>query len=106
MPANRLDVDWTLVTERVLVQQLNGLPDGLVTVSGWVETVRDQKKVQFVILRDETGAVQLVNPATRELAEDADRAGGSGTRAHRDDLGALDRHVPDGARVSSSTMSA
>jgi aspartyl-tRNA synthetase len=27
-----------------------------------VETVRDQKKVQFVILRDETGAVQLVNP--------------------------------------------
>ncbi|GAA3642564.1 aspartate--tRNA(Asn) ligase [Microbacterium awajiense] len=38
-------------------------------VSGWVETVRDQKKVQFVILRDETGAVQLVNPATRP-AED------------------------------------
>ncbi len=72
MPPNRLNVDWTLVTERVLVQQLNGLPDGLVTVSGWVETVRDQKKVQFVILRDETGAVQLVNPATRELAEDAD----------------------------------
>jgi aspartyl/asparaginyl-tRNA synthetase len=63
------------VTERVLVQQLQGLPDGLVTVSGWVETVRDQKKVQFVILRDETGAVQLVNPATRELAEDADDAG-------------------------------
>lgn len=62
------------MTERVLVQQLQGLPDGLVTVSGWVETVRDQKKVQFVILRDETGAVQLVNPATRELAEDADAA--------------------------------
>jgi aspartyl/asparaginyl-tRNA synthetase len=35
-----------------------------------VETVRDQKKVQFVILRDETGAVQLVNPATRPV-EDA-----------------------------------
>jgi aspartyl-tRNA synthetase len=33
-----------------------------VTVSGWVDTVRDQKKVQFVVLRDETGAVQLVNP--------------------------------------------
>ncbi|OJU67766.1 MAG: aspartate--tRNA(Asn) ligase, partial [Microbacterium sp. 70-38] len=32
-------------------------------------TVRDQKKVQFVILRDESGAVQLVNPATRP-AED------------------------------------
>lgn len=53
------------MSERVLVQQLQGLADGPVTVSGWVETVRDQKKVQFVILRDETGAVQLVNPATR-----------------------------------------
>ena len=36
------------------------------SVSGWVETVRDQKRVQFVILRDESGLVQLVNPATRE----------------------------------------
>jgi nondiscriminating aspartyl-tRNA synthetase len=27
-----------------------------------VDTVRDQKKVQFVVLRDESGAVQLVNP--------------------------------------------
>ncbi|MCU1411294.1 MAG: aspartate--tRNA(Asn) ligase, partial [Rhodoglobus sp.] len=26
------------------------------------DTVRDQKKVQFVVLRDESGAVQLVNP--------------------------------------------
>ena len=53
------------MSERVLVKQLQGLDDGPVSVSGWVETVRDQKKVQFVILRDETGAVQLVNPATR-----------------------------------------
>jgi len=35
-----------------------------VTVTGWVETVRDQKKVQFVVLRDETGALQLVRPRT------------------------------------------
>jgi aspartyl-tRNA synthetase len=48
---------------------LQSREDGPVSVSGWVETVRDQKKVQFVILRDETGAVQLVNPATRP-AED------------------------------------
>ncbi|GAB2710574.1 aspartyl-tRNA synthetase [Microbacterium marinum] len=53
------------MSERVLVQQLQSREDGLVSVSGWVETVRDQKKVQFVILRDETGAVQLVNPAIR-----------------------------------------
>jgi aspartyl/asparaginyl-tRNA synthetase len=59
------------VSERVLVEQLQAHQDGPVTVSGWVETVRDQKKVQFVVLRDETGAVQLVNPATRELGDDA-----------------------------------
>ena len=50
------------MTERTLVKHLAALPDGPVSVSGWVETVRDQKKVQFVILRDETGAVQLVHP--------------------------------------------
>ncbi|WP_405373830.1 MULTISPECIES: aspartate--tRNA(Asn) ligase [unclassified Microbacterium] len=57
------------MSERVLVEQLQSREDGSVSVSGWVETVRDQKRVQFVILRDETGAVQLVNPATRP-AED------------------------------------
>ncbi|KQR93979.1 MULTISPECIES: aspartate--tRNA(Asn) ligase [Microbacterium] len=62
------------MSERVLVKQLKSLPEGPVRVSGWVETVRDQKKVQFVILRDETGAVQLVNPATREVTDDADAA--------------------------------
>ncbi|RQP10395.1 MAG: aspartate--tRNA(Asn) ligase, partial [Microbacteriaceae bacterium] len=52
------------MTARTLVKQLAAQPDGPVSVSGWVETVRDQKKVQFVILRDETGAVQLVHPRT------------------------------------------
>ena len=47
---------------RVLIKNLPTLDDGPVSVSGWVETVRDQKKVQFVVLRDESGAVQLVNP--------------------------------------------
>jgi nondiscriminating aspartyl-tRNA synthetase len=50
------------VNARVLIKNLAALPDGPVTVSGWVDTVRDQKKVQFVVLRDESGAVQLVNP--------------------------------------------
>jgi aspartyl-tRNA synthetase len=61
------------VSERVLVSQLQSRVDGPVSVSGWVETVRDQKKVQFVILRDETGAVQLVNPATRPDPEGAEQ---------------------------------
>ena len=60
---------------RSTVSSLSALADGDVVVAGWVDTVRDQKAVQFVILRDETGAVQLVNKAVRELdAEDAESA--------------------------------
>ena len=61
------------MSERVLVSRLQSRDDGPVQVSGWVETVRDQKKVQFVVLRDETGAVQLVNPATRPDPEATDQ---------------------------------
>ena len=86
---------------RVLVKQLQSLPDGPVSVSGWVETVRDQKKVQFVILRDETGAVQLVNPATRPAGRTGRgrrTAGRRRPRTHRHDLGADDGHLPHRAR--------
>jgi nondiscriminating aspartyl-tRNA synthetase len=50
------------VTQRTLIKNLAAASDGPISVSGWVETVRDQKKVQFVVLRDESGAVQLVHP--------------------------------------------
>ncbi|MEV8338615.1 aspartate--tRNA(Asn) ligase [Leucobacter sp. NPDC077196] len=49
------------MTERVLIKDLAAREDGIVRVSGWVEKVRDQRYVQFVVLRDESGAVQLVN---------------------------------------------
>ncbi|TFD23624.1 aspartate--tRNA(Asn) ligase [Cryobacterium sp. TMT2-23] len=49
-----------------MIKNLAALDNGTVTVSGWVDTVRDQKKVQFVVLRDESGAVQLVNPRTTD----------------------------------------
>jgi len=49
-----------------LIKNLSALDDGPVSVSGWVDKVRDQKKVQFVVLRDESGAVQLVNPRTTD----------------------------------------
>jgi len=52
------------VTQRTLIKNLQASTDGEVSVSGWVDTVRDQKKVQFVVLRDESGAVQLVHPRT------------------------------------------
>ncbi|WP_166790080.1 MULTISPECIES: aspartate--tRNA(Asn) ligase [unclassified Cryobacterium] len=54
------------MTERIVIKNLAALDNGPVTVSGWVDTVRDQKKVQFVVLRDESGAVQLVNPRTTD----------------------------------------
>ncbi|HEY8913034.1 aspartate--tRNA(Asn) ligase [Lacisediminihabitans sp.] len=56
------------MSERTLIKNLAAANDGPVSVSGWVETVRDQKKVQFVVLRDESGAVQLVHP--RAFGED------------------------------------
>ncbi|WP_413318417.1 aspartate--tRNA(Asn) ligase [Agrococcus sp. 1P02AA] len=59
------------MTQRTLIKDLASLPDGPVKVAGWVETVRDQKRVQFVILRDESGSAQLVNPVNEETAETA-----------------------------------
>ncbi|MFC6356647.1 aspartate--tRNA(Asn) ligase [Luethyella okanaganae] len=53
-----------------MIKDLSALADGPVSVSGWVDTVRDQKKVQFIVLRDESGAAQLVNPAVREPSVD------------------------------------
>ena len=72
---------------RATVSSLSARPDGDVTVSGWVDTVRDQKAVQFVILRDETGAVQLVNKAVREL--DADAPDSAERLAITEQIGAL-----------------
>jgi len=57
------------VTERTLIQDLSTSEDGPVTVAGWVETIRYQKKVQFVILRDESGSLQLVRPRPEPDAE-------------------------------------
>jgi aspartyl-tRNA synthetase len=58
------------VIQRTLNADLSDSDDGPITVSGWVETVRDQKKVQFVVLRDESGAVQLVHPRVEEGTAD------------------------------------
>lgn len=60
------------MTARTRISDLRALADGTtVTVGGFIDTIRDQKKVQFVILRDESGAAQLVNPALREDDENA-----------------------------------
>ena len=54
------------VTERILIKNLPAKSEGSVSVAGWVDKVRDQKKVQFVVLRDETGAAQLVHPRSSD----------------------------------------
>ena len=59
-------IDSPPVTARTLIADLAAAPEGPVRVAGWVETVRDQKRVQFIVLRDESGSAQLVNPAVRE----------------------------------------
>ena len=55
--------------ERHLVKNLAAMQDGPVVLGGWVEKLRDQKRIQFVILRDETGDVQVTYP--RPADEDA-----------------------------------
>lgn len=42
-----------------------------VKIQGWLQTLRDQKKMQFMIIRDTTGLVQVAHfkPASAELAE-------------------------------------
>ncbi len=45
---------------RTLIAQLHEKTGEQVTVRGWVHAVRDQKRMQFVIVRDETGLAQVV----------------------------------------------
>ncbi|NBR62272.1 MAG: aspartate--tRNA(Asn) ligase [Actinobacteria bacterium] len=58
--------------ERILIKDLAARTDGEVTIAGWVETLRDQKKIQFIILRDETGSVQVTYPRREEVDALAD----------------------------------
>jgi aspartyl-tRNA synthetase len=48
--------------DRKLIGTLPSLQDGPVTIGGWVETLRDQKRIQFIIIRDESGSVQVTYP--------------------------------------------
>ncbi|HEX7609148.1 MAG TPA: aspartate--tRNA(Asn) ligase [Solirubrobacteraceae bacterium] len=48
--------------KRTLIEELRDHVDEQVAVRGWVHTVRDQKRMQFVVLRDETGLAQAVLP--------------------------------------------
>ncbi|HWX74354.1 MAG TPA: aspartate--tRNA(Asn) ligase [Solirubrobacteraceae bacterium] len=45
---------------RTLIAQLHEHVGQRVTIRGWVNAVRDQKRMQFVLVRDETGLAQAV----------------------------------------------
>ena len=42
-----------------MIEELGGKIGERVTVRGWAQAIRDQKRVQFVIVRDETGLTQV-----------------------------------------------
>jgi aspartyl/asparaginyl-tRNA synthetase len=46
---------------RVLIGRLGARVGDQVRVCGWVQTLRLQRRMQFVVLRDESGAVQVTN---------------------------------------------
>ena len=54
--------------DRVLIRDLRAHDGTQVTLFGWVDTVRDQKAVQFVVLRDDSGRVQLVHERSDDPA--------------------------------------
>jgi nondiscriminating aspartyl-tRNA synthetase len=46
--------------QRTLIAELSQKLDEQVRIRGWVNALRDQKRVQFIVLRDETGMAQVV----------------------------------------------
>ncbi len=71
---------------RSLIGSLPAAQDGAVSIAGWVETLRDQKKIQFIIIRDESGSVQVTYPRPSEEDALADKVsaltGGSFVEIH------------------------
>ena len=57
--------------ERTLIGDLRKHLDETVMIKGWLQVLRDQKKIQFLVLRDRTGSVQIIHwkPNDMELAE-------------------------------------
>ena len=49
---------------RTLVRDLSSHIDSRITVFGWVDTARLQRTMQFVLIRDHTGVVQVTNRRT------------------------------------------
>ena len=63
--------------ERTFIKDLRSVIGQTVTLQGWLQTLRDQKKIQFIILRDPTGMAQVAHwkPNNEALAEDIAKLG-------------------------------
>lgn len=44
------------------VAELQKMGGQTVTINGWIDTVRNMKKMQFIVLRDHTGLLQITHP--------------------------------------------
>ena len=57
--------------ERTMIKDLKEKIDQQVTLKGWLQTLRDQKSMQFLIIRDRTGLAQVAHwkKGNLELAE-------------------------------------
>ncbi|MGA8353146.1 MAG: aspartate--tRNA(Asn) ligase [Solirubrobacteraceae bacterium] len=61
--------DRLTAVKRVHISQLGDHVGQTVQLQGWVHSVRDQKRVQFVILRDRTGLAQVVLEKSEQPSE-------------------------------------
>jgi aspartyl/asparaginyl-tRNA synthetase len=57
--------------DRILIKDLTSHIGESVKIQGWLQTLRDQKSMQFLIIRDRTGLVQVAHwkKGNPELAE-------------------------------------
>src|SRR4030095_14691826 len=54
------------IMERTLIREVKEKVGELIALRGFVQTVRNQKAVQFIILRDHTGLIQVVTERSEE----------------------------------------
>lgn len=53
--------------KRILVRKLSSLSGETVRICGWLGTLRDQKRMQFLVVRDHTGSTQAVHEKATNL---------------------------------------
>ncbi|NCW95372.1 MAG: aspartate--tRNA(Asn) ligase [Actinobacteria bacterium] len=70
---NLAEIRQLALKDRSKISELKSQQDGPVTIGGWVETLRDQKRIQFIIIRDESGSVQVTYPRPSEEDSLADQ---------------------------------